>query len=234
MGIGKRQPDGKKIAELRKQRGLKQAGFAEAAGIRERLLRYIERTNRPVPATTITNLATQLGVSAPEITLPTPDEAPNASATLLRLRTVRSATELNSLAYNAHHYEWKLKVGPTVATAEDMRQLMTIVDRLVLVSRRRWQPGSGDEFDALPFGEISRLARLQELLEKLHAAGVGVLTGSYVQQSVINKEDASYEDTIHRIPGNEIEVMKTEVVIYVHFVPSEVEEEVITINECPF
>jgi transcriptional regulator with XRE-family HTH domain len=184
MAIGKKRPNGPKIVELRKQKELTQDALARRAGYSERLLRDIERNNHPVPATTITAIATALGTTPAEITLSTPDETPNASASLLKLRVVRSATELIGLADSAHGYEWKLKVEPSVATAEDMRQVMTIVARLVehYITRRK------DEFDKLPFGEIVRVARLQELLEKLRANGVGVLAGSYVRQSLISKE----------------------------------------------
>jgi transcriptional regulator with XRE-family HTH domain len=210
MGIRKRRPNGKKIVELRQQKGLKQNGLAREAGVSERLLRDIERTNKPVSATIITQIATVLGVTGPEITLSTPDETLNASASLLRLRPVR-ATELNSLASSAHQYEWDLKADPSEATAEDMRQVMTILRRLVEGRHER----SEDEFDGVPFSTIPRLARLQELLEKLRANGVGVLAGSYVQNSVINKE------------------LSTAVIICVHFVPSEVDEEVIRLPPQP-
>ena len=52
-------------------------------------------------------------------------------ASLLKLKVVRSATELNRLAVSAQEYEWRLKVEPSAATAEDMRKVMAIVARLV-------------------------------------------------------------------------------------------------------
>jgi transcriptional regulator with XRE-family HTH domain len=42
IGLGKKQPDGAKIANLRKQKGLKQAALAKEVRISERLLRDIE------------------------------------------------------------------------------------------------------------------------------------------------------------------------------------------------
>ena len=71
MGIGKRQPDGKKIVKLREQNGLKQNVLARDARISERLLRDIERRSKPVPASTITAIATALKVPAEEITIET-------------------------------------------------------------------------------------------------------------------------------------------------------------------
>jgi transcriptional regulator with XRE-family HTH domain len=227
MGIRKDQPDGKKIKELRERREMKQKALADDAGISERLLRDIERRNKPVPASIITKIATLLGATAAEITLSTSDETEDASAfvSLLKLRAVRSANELNSLALSAYQYEWQLKVDPSEATAEDMRQVMTILDRLVDVHRLRARgfPCQGDEFDSLPFGAIPRLARLQELLEKLRANGVGVLAGSYVRQSLINKEDDEPYD--YGDKGS----TRPEVIMCVHFVPSEVDEEMITL-----
>ena len=114
----------------------------------ERLLRDIERRNKPVSATYITAIATALGTTSDEITLSLPDETLNASASLLKLKPSESARELYTLASGAFFYRWELKVIPSAATAEDMRQVMTILRRLVFGRRGL------DEFDALPFGEI--------------------------------------------------------------------------------
>ena len=130
MGIGKKQPNGKKIVELREQKELKQNALARDARISEKLLRDIERRNKPVRATIITAIATVLGATAPEITLSMSDKASEALRFLLKLRVV-SATELNSLAQSAERYEWMLKVDPKFATAEEMRQVMMILRRLV-------------------------------------------------------------------------------------------------------
>lgn len=234
MGIRKGQPDGKRIVKLREQKGMKQNVLAREARVSERLLRDIERTNKPVSATIITQIATVLGATEPQITLSTPDETLNPPASpLLKLRAVRSATELNRSALSAHHYDWRLNVDPSEATAEDMREVMTILDRLVNIRRliERGMPCMGDKFDNLPFGEIPRLARLQELLEKLRANGVGVLAGSYVQHWPINNEDEEPYDY-----GDKRRI-RTEVILCVHFVPSEVDEEVIRLvldDEIPF
>jgi transcriptional regulator with XRE-family HTH domain len=206
--MGKRQPDGKKIVQLREQKGMKQTELFEKARISERLLRDIERTNKPVSPTHITAIATALGTTSDEITLSTPDETSDALASLLKLRAVRSASELNTLASSADRYDWRLNVDPSVATAENMQNLMTILRRVV-------KGAPVDEFDELSFGQILRLARLQELLDQLHANGVGVLAGICFQHN----EDV-YSDA--------------EVFLCVHFVTSEVDEEVITLPPSSF
>lgn len=229
-GNWKKQPNGKKIVELRQQKGLKQELLARDARISERLLRDIERRNKPVAATTITAIATLLGATAPEITLSMPDKTSEASGYLLKLRAVRSASELNVLARNAERYDWKLKVDPSVATAEDMRQVMTVLHRFVRAE-------GGDEFDGLSFGEIPRVARLQELLEKLRANGVGVLAGSYYRRLVIDEKDealTSHDIGGYVLPSTDKKPMIEFVnYILVYFVPSEVEEEVITLDHPP-
>jgi transcriptional regulator with XRE-family HTH domain len=75
-GFGRMRPDGAKIVELRKRRGLKQEVLAEKARISVRQLGEIERTSQSVHATTITAIATALGATPREITLSTPDETP--------------------------------------------------------------------------------------------------------------------------------------------------------------
>jgi hypothetical protein len=108
-----------------------------------------------------------------------------------------------------------LGVDPTTATAKEMQQLLHIVRRLV-------ERGSiTDEFDtddvageyALHpdnFGSITRLARLQELLDALLVGGVGVLAGSYYDQSGVLEQGQNQ-------------------ILYIHFVPSDVREKVISV-----
>jgi transcriptional regulator with XRE-family HTH domain len=92
---GRRQPNGPKIMELRKEKELKQETLAEIAKISVRRLRDIERNNHPVPTTVITAIATALKVNPQDITLSTPDASPTTKAgSLLKLWAVRSATEL--------------------------------------------------------------------------------------------------------------------------------------------
>lgn len=233
IGLGRRRPDGGKVVKLRKRLGMKQEELAERAHVSVRHLREIERTNRSVPGTTITAIATVLKVSPDEITLPvsnetTPDEY---DRTQLKLRAVRSASELSRQANDAHRYNWDLSVDPTPATAKEMQQLLQIIRRLV-------ERGSvTDEFDTdsvtgqladypNDFGLITRLARLQELLNALLASGVGVLAGSYHNQSWT--EDKGPMTLPMPVPGNDGRRLKLEQILEIRFVPRDVEEKVIS------
>lgn len=102
IGLGRKRPDGAKIVNLRKQKGFKQEYVADMAKISVRRLRDIERSNHPVPATTITDIATALQTTADEITLSTPDGTPNPSVSQLKLTAIRSAKDLNALASHAY------------------------------------------------------------------------------------------------------------------------------------
>ena len=139
-----------------------------------------------------------------------PDETLNATNPRSSSRAVRSASELYTLADRAGFYRVELKVIPSAATAEDMRQVMTILRRLVYGRREL------DEFDALPFGEIPRLARLHELLESS-----APMAWAYWQAVT----------SIRPSPGPDERMWEgAEVIICVYFVPSEVDEEVITLD----
>ena len=108
---------------------------------------------------------------------------------------------------------WDLCVDPSAATAREMEQLLYIVRRIV-------ERGNvTDEFDidnatggyALHpdnFGSITRLARLQELLDALLVGGVGILAGSYYDREGLKGPQQ---------------------ILYIHFVPSGVGEKVISV-----
>jgi transcriptional regulator with XRE-family HTH domain len=201
---GRKQPNGSKIVELRKRNGMKQEVLAGGADISVRLLRDIEKKDYPVPSTTITALATALKVQPDEITVATSDVSP--APNLLKLQAVRSAIDLSNLASRAMDYKWRLKVDPSAVTALEMQGVMMIVRRLVN------GPGMDggaylDEFDEQYFGEIPRLARLNELLTNLRAHGVGVVAAEFVYRHANNERTF---------------------VLCMHFVPHEVEEEVVS------
>jgi transcriptional regulator with XRE-family HTH domain len=185
IGLGRKRPNGAKIAKLRKQGGLTQDELAERTGYSERLLRDIERRNHPVLATTITDIATALQTTPDEITLSSLDGTPTSSVPRLKLTAIRSAKDLSDLASCIAHFDWKLDVDPSPVTAPIMQSLMVIIRRLV-------DPSWVDEFDREPFGEIPRLARLQELLTQLREQGVGVIAGKYVQYTLKKEEDAGF------------------------------------------
>lgn len=216
IGLGRKQPDGAKIVNLRKQKGLKQEDLANRANnISVRLLRDIERRNHPVPATTITAIATALQTTPDEITLSAPGRALAPTVPLLKLTAIRSAKDLSALASDANQYEWELEVDPSPVTAPPMQSLMSIVRRLV--HRWDWK----DEFDAEPFGEIPRLARLQELLNQLRDQGVGVIAGKYARHSLEKTDEFGFE--FEPIPGTKWSI-KTEFILCLHFVPGEKQE----------
>jgi transcriptional regulator with XRE-family HTH domain len=220
IGPGRKQPDGAKIVNLRKQKGLKQEDLAKRGNISVRTLRDIERSNHPVPATTITAIATALQTTPDEITLST-DGTPDLSVSLLKLTAIRSAKDLSALASGASEYDWKLEAVPSSETAKDMQHLMTIVRRLVFSSWRHEK----DEFDAEEFGEIPRLARLQELLERLRERGVGVIAGKYATYSLIKTVDYDLVSDIKHIPDYPKWLIKTTFCLCIRLVPAEKQED---------
>ena len=124
IGLGRKRPNGKKIVELRNKHGQKQEALAKKVSISVRVLRDIERSNHPVPATTITAIATALETTPDEITLSTPDGTPASSVPLLKLTAIRSAKDLNALAHDATQFEYALEVDPSAVTAPDMQWLL--------------------------------------------------------------------------------------------------------------
>jgi transcriptional regulator with XRE-family HTH domain len=232
IGLGRKRPDGNKIVELRKQHGLKQEVLAEKVSISVRLLRDIERKNHEVPSTTLTAIATELKVSPDQITLPAQEDSQQDQ--LLKLRLIRSASELKGLAQEAHQFWWDVNVDPTAATTKEMQQLLRIIRRLMEM------PSITDEFDnedatgpkdaPNDFGYIKRLARLKESLDTLWEAGVGVLAATYWANLVTDKEDKTPGALKKiRIPGSE-EFLKFVCTLEIRFVPSNVDEEVISID----
>ncbi len=234
--FGRKRPNGRKIMELRKEKGLNQEALARTAGYSVRLLRDIERKNHPVATTTITDLATALKVNPGDITLSTPDASPPSEAwSLLKLRAVRSATELSALAERADEYRWWLKIDPSTATAADMQAVMAIVHRLVQKFGRLPMDSTWwDEFDQQPFGAIPRLARLQDLLAKLCTNGVNVIAGTHTYSSVRDLkegENAELGELIVRAPDKSTkQAFKYVTCLEIRFVPCDVEENVISID----
>jgi transcriptional regulator with XRE-family HTH domain len=223
IGLGRKRPNGKKIVELRNKHGQKQEALAKKVSISVRVLRDIERSNHPVPATTITAIATALQTTPDEITLSTPDGTLIRSASLLKLTAIRSAKDLNDLAHDATQFEYALEVDPTPVTAPAMQSLMVIVRRLV-------QPWERDEFDLEHFGDIPRLARLQEFLAQLREKGVGVIAGKYIRRSLAStKEDDFSFSEFTPIPGTQWSI-KADFILRLHLVPAEKQEDDIPID----
>jgi transcriptional regulator with XRE-family HTH domain len=228
IALGKKRPNGAKIVQLRKERGMKQEALAKAANeMSVRLLRDIEKLNRPVPVTTITAIATALRITPDEITLSTPDGTPASSVPRLKLTAVRSATELSALTSGTTDYEWELQVDPTTVTAPDMQALMVIVSRLV-AGEGKFDVRVWDQFDQQAFPQIPRLARLHELLAKLLNEGVGVIAGRYARRSLKKTKDAGLDSFC--ITGNSEWSIEYEYILCLHFVPAENQESDIPIN----
>jgi len=246
--FGRKRPDGGKIVKLRKEKGLKQETLADQARISVRLLGDIERKNHPVPTTMITAIAAELKVNPSDITFPPSDASPINGRSLLKLRAIHSATELSALASRATKYEWRLKTDPTAATGSDMQQVMTIVRRLVEELSYAFMDGSfalpdelRDEFDQEPFGEIRRLESLQDRLTRLHTNGVNVIAATYTHSwlrsleeatvvPVVPDENPSFDGIRVRRPGTTTyQIFKTQQVLSISFVTSNVEEEVVPI-----
>lgn len=62
-----------------------------------------------------------------------------------------------------------------------MKAVLTMVHRLQL-TEDEYGRFHHDEFDEEPFGVISRLARLQDLLTGLRRNGVNVVAGAYTRR----------------------------------------------------
>jgi hypothetical protein len=94
-----------------------------------------------------------------------------------------------------------------------------IIERLV----KPWE--REDEFDALPFGEIPSLARLQQLLEQLGEQGVGVIAGKYVRHSLVKTKNLNpLFSTYKPIPGKPKWAIKVEFILCLQLVPAEKQE----------
>jgi transcriptional regulator with XRE-family HTH domain len=224
IGLGRKRPNGAKIKELRNQQSMKQETLAEKANVAERVLRDIERRNHPVRTTTITAIATALQTTPDQITLSTPDGTPDSSVSLLKLTAIRSAKDLSALASGAADFEWKLEADPSPKTAKDMQQLMMMVRRLM----HSWPR---DEFDKEPFGEILRLAWLQQLLDQLREQGVGVIAGKYGRHSFqATAAQEHFVTTFTPIPGKPCWSINTYFVLCLHLVPAEKQEDDIQIT----
>jgi transcriptional regulator with XRE-family HTH domain len=226
IGLGRRRPDGTRIVTLRKQKGVKQEDLARKAGMSVRTLRDVERSNHPIPATTITAIATELKVSPDQITLANPDDLQDDQR--LKLRAMRSAVQLSNLADEAHRCVWGLEVAPSAATAKEMQQFLNDIRRLVEWSR------VSDEFDN--DGYVTRVARLQASLDALRAGDVGVIAGNYYKNTVIsgNYYEKTVEERIKilgtKCPINNDQIWIRLCTLEMRFVPSHFDEKVIEID----
>jgi hypothetical protein len=173
----------------------------------------------------LTNIATALKTTSDEITLSTLTGTPASTldgtpaASLLKLTAIRSAKDLSNLASGATRLEYRLEVDPSTVTAPAMQSLLVIVDRLVRLRRK-------DEFDDQPFGDIPRLARLQELLAQLREQGVGVIAGKHVRRSLVRDSVEFWDESI---PDTRWSI-RTEFILSLHFVSAEKQEDDIPVD----
>jgi DNA-binding XRE family transcriptional regulator len=198
MGIGKRQPDGKKIVKLREQKGLKQNVLARDAGVSERLLRDIERTNKPVPATTITAIA----MAAPKALKALPanvsdDELKNLA------REMRKNARKIWMWENFRHDARRPGIRPFEKLAYQLGAAILVDDRsamwgvygelMSLASRHRRSHRPAAD-DGLPLAKMARMI-LHEGLTELAAAK------KVATQMIEDKfgRQHSYEATVERL-----------------------------------
>jgi hypothetical protein len=202
------------------------------------------RTSRREPfetlrkRTTITAIAAVLEVNPSDITLSSPSSlpAPPKNQSLLKLKAIQSATELGTVASRADKYQWRLEVDPKAATASRMQAVLQIIDRLVqgLRTDSNGHRVAYDEFDGEQFGEIPRLARLQELLNELLTNEVAVLAGTYSFSRLRNVDEV--DDFILppvvfvNIPDKPRKVIYTSIILLIRFVPSLVNDVVVPVN----
>jgi hypothetical protein len=174
----------------------------KAFGTEPRRYGEVERKNLPLAPHELTAIATVLEVDPRELTLSLPDYVQGYR---VKLKAARSATELSWQAQGAKFLTWEVMVDPpSTATADDMQALLAIIQRLTEGNfHNQWHEVKPDEFDRLPFGEVSRLARLQELLEKLRTAGVGVLMGTWFMRD--HKADLVMQLEVHLVHAEKTE-----------------------------
>ena len=122
-------------------------------------------------------------------------------------------------------------MDPTAVTAKEMQQLLHIirrlVERLTVTDEFDNDNVTGPRAEAPDdFGLITRLARLQELLNALLAGGVGVLAAAYYNHSWT--EEKGPRTVPMPVPGNDGRRLKFEQILEIRFVPRDVQEKVIS------
>ena len=116
-------------------------------------------------------------------------------------------------------------MDPTAVTAKEMQQLLHIirrlVERLTVTDEFDNDNVTGPRAEAPDdFGLITRLARLQELLNALLAGGVGVLAAAYYNHSWT--EEKGPRTVPMPVPGNDGRRLKFEQILEIRFVPRDV------------
>jgi transcriptional regulator with XRE-family HTH domain len=192
--MGRITPDGSKVLQFRQQRGLSQEALARDARISERLLRDIERRNRPVLEVMLRNLATALSRPLDDLVsrqgsfdwqLLTP---PRARDHLL-LIPVRDGINLCNWASSSVSFTWHLQVSEIDKEAAAlMEEILQLVNRWTnnglseaLEFDDYSQQEKSDDYDkihAIP--DLFRIARAGEVFSILKEKGISVLSNRYI------------------------------------------------------
>lgn len=177
-------PNGPKIIELRKSKGLSQRDVAEKSKLSERLLRDIERYSKKVTEYRLNNIANSLGTKVDAIkihNLETETTSRNNGTksndpSQVELREIKTGKELYELASLCGRYTWNFSVEPTLETAPIMEGILTIVNCIVngLTSR------TTDEYDQeYTHSDLFRVAKLGSLIRELIENGINTLGNTY-------------------------------------------------------
>lgn len=187
-------PDGFKVAQFRHEKSLSQEALAREARMCERMLRDVERRNRPLRQPMLRNLATALGRSMDELIVKPKQGSfdwdaiakPLARDQLL-LASIEDANELRLWATSAVSMTWQLDVKQVSTDAAAlMEEILRITHRW---TNNGFEPSEiGEEFgrwkrdkydDEHAFPDLFRLARLNEILSLLREKGICVLGNIY-------------------------------------------------------
>jgi transcriptional regulator with XRE-family HTH domain len=188
-------PDGKRIAELRREKRMKQVALAHDSGISDRLLRDIENKNRGVGEHHLVNIANALGVQPNSIRkvlylVKTEDDgAPDITATRhgfmrMRLKPIDSAGHLFRMSNTATWMNYELLVDPTKESAAAIIDFLSIVKAKV---GDEW--GFNDGYSSGNFPDIMRMARLGELIAEFDRMNIIVLANIYRRRAWKNDYD---------------------------------------------
>lgn len=199
-------PDGKKIAQFRKELSLSQEALAEGR-ISVRLLRDVERRDKPLGEVVLRNIATALKRPLDAIVL---KQAPKVdwetiarprSRSQLLLELVKSGSELQTAAYYSAKFSWALEAEPVSETASLMEEVLKIVSREV--NRGMDDPRFSDDpyrrktddYDAQhEFPTLFRIARLNEILQLLAGRGIAVLSNTYVHRLCTERDGFAIDE----------------------------------------
>jgi transcriptional regulator with XRE-family HTH domain len=200
IGVGRRRPDGARIVAIRRQKGLKQEDLASRARMSVRTLRDVERSNHPIPATTITAIARELKVSSDEIILKTPEDSQDDQkleefSPQIMLREV-DVDGLAQLLRKANKIDWHLDHLQLVD--EKMCGLLEEFGQAVNQFHRYFHDPIECEEDSDPFSLGAQLTHMKKrqvvakLMERLAEDRISVLGVEYLHWRI--RQDGIFQD----------------------------------------